>query len=155
MLTVRAPITVLLLTVAISLALIAPASAGGPTSAILSVPGEGKTASVYYTDAAYTELARLVGAEGMEVPGKIDDTGQSHESGPGVTVTWLIHDVQPWRVDRIYLNGWVHNLQVSGQVVNFLTRHLGFRSRPRRSWRRSDCGSARPSPSTPRPATSR
>ena len=28
--------------------------------------------------------------------------------------------------DRIYLNGWVHNLQVSGQVVNFLTRHLGF-----------------------------
>ena len=23
--------------------------------------------------------------------------------------------------DRIYLNGWVHNLQVSGQVVNFLT----------------------------------
>ena len=28
--------------------------------------------------------------------------------------------------DRIYLNGWVHNLQVPGQVVNFLTQHLGF-----------------------------
>ena len=28
--------------------------------------------------------------------------------------------------DRIYLNGWVPNLQVSGQVVNFLTQHLGF-----------------------------
>jgi hypothetical protein len=28
--------------------------------------------------------------------------------------------------DRIYLNGWVHNLQVSGQVINFLTHHLGF-----------------------------
>ena len=28
--------------------------------------------------------------------------------------------------DRIYLNGWVPNLQVSGQVVNFLTHHLGF-----------------------------
>ena len=28
--------------------------------------------------------------------------------------------------DRIYLNGWVHNLQLSGQVVNFLTHHLGF-----------------------------
>src|SRR5690349_20642382 len=28
--------------------------------------------------------------------------------------------------DRIYLNGWVHNLQVSGQVVNFLTHHQGF-----------------------------
>jgi hypothetical protein len=28
--------------------------------------------------------------------------------------------------DRIYLNGWVPTLQVSGQVVGFLTRHLGF-----------------------------
>ncbi|MGH3997459.1 MAG: hypothetical protein ACRDTJ_08355 [Pseudonocardiaceae bacterium] len=28
--------------------------------------------------------------------------------------------------DRVYLNGWVPNLQVPGQVVSFLTRHLGF-----------------------------
>jgi hypothetical protein len=28
--------------------------------------------------------------------------------------------------DRIYLNGWVQTLQVPGQVVSFLTRHLGF-----------------------------
>jgi hypothetical protein len=28
--------------------------------------------------------------------------------------------------DRIYLNGWVPNLQVPGQVVGLLTRHLGF-----------------------------
>jgi hypothetical protein len=28
--------------------------------------------------------------------------------------------------DRIYLNGWVPNLQVPGQVVSFLTQHLGF-----------------------------
>jgi hypothetical protein len=28
-------------------------------------------------------------------------------------------------LDRIYLNGYVPNLQVSGQVVNFLTQHLG------------------------------
>jgi hypothetical protein len=28
--------------------------------------------------------------------------------------------------DRIYLNEWVPNLQVPGQVVNFLTHHLGF-----------------------------
>jgi hypothetical protein len=26
----------------------------------------------------------------------------------------------------IYLNGYVANLQVSGQVVSFLTRHLGY-----------------------------
>jgi hypothetical protein len=28
--------------------------------------------------------------------------------------------------DRIYLNGWVPTLQVPGQVVSFLIRHLGF-----------------------------
>ena len=28
--------------------------------------------------------------------------------------------------DRIYLNGWVPNLRVPGQVVSFLPRHLGF-----------------------------
>ena len=29
-------------------------------------------------------------------------------------------------LDRVYLNGSVHNLEVAGQVVNFLTHHLGF-----------------------------
>jgi hypothetical protein len=29
-------------------------------------------------------------------------------------------------VDRLYLNAYVPNLQVSGQVVTFLTEHLGF-----------------------------
>ena len=29
-------------------------------------------------------------------------------------------------LDRIYLNGWVPNLQVPGQVIGFLTSHLGF-----------------------------
>jgi hypothetical protein len=29
-------------------------------------------------------------------------------------------------LDRVYLNGYVPNLQVSGQVVNFLTQHLGY-----------------------------
>src|SRR3954454_3093582 len=29
-------------------------------------------------------------------------------------------------LDRIYLNAWVNNLQVGGQVVSFLTAHLGY-----------------------------
>jgi hypothetical protein len=28
--------------------------------------------------------------------------------------------------DRIYLNGYVPNLQVGGQVVSFMTAHLGY-----------------------------
>jgi hypothetical protein len=29
-------------------------------------------------------------------------------------------------MDRIYLNGYVPNLQVGGQVAGFMTRHLGY-----------------------------
>jgi hypothetical protein len=91
--------------VAASLMLAGPASAGGPTSALLSVPGEGKTASLYYTDPEYDALANLVGVNGGAGSGEVDRSGAGHETGPGVTVTWLIHDVTPWRVDHIYLEG--------------------------------------------------
>jgi hypothetical protein len=94
-----------------------PASAGGPTSALLSVPGGGRTASLYYTDAAYTELAELVGAQGGS-PGPVDRSGRDHSRGAGVTVTWLIHDVEPWRVDRIFLQGegapWIATQEMGG-----------------------------------------
>jgi hypothetical protein len=29
-------------------------------------------------------------------------------------------------LDRVYLNGYVPNLQVAGQVVSFMTAHLGY-----------------------------
>jgi hypothetical protein len=80
----------------------APTAAGGPTSVLLSVPGAGSTASLYYTDPEYDELAGLVGV--TEPGGSFESEGPGgHEVGSGVTLTWLIHDVEPWRVDRIYL----------------------------------------------------
>ena len=102
MLAVRAVAVVLTAWVLAILAPPGPASAGGPTSAMLSVPGEGRTASLYYSDDAYEQLARLVDVGGA---GSVDESGRSHEAGTGVTVTWLVHDVEPWRVDRIYLAG--------------------------------------------------
>ena len=44
-------------------------------------------------------------------------------------------------VDRLYLNAYVPNLQVGGQVVRFLHDHLGIRSLRRRCWDRSAIGS--------------
>ena len=79
-----------------------PVAAGGPTSALLSIPGAGSTASLYYTDPEYDELARLVGMSEPNGTFEGKESGSGHESGPGVTVTWLIHDVDPWRVDRVY-----------------------------------------------------
>lgn len=113
----RASLTVALLLV-VFLTSFGPAAAGGPTSALLSVPGEGKTASLYYTDPEYDALAGLVGINSETGTGEVDRSGRDHDNGPGVTVTWLIHDVSPWRVDHIYPEGdgapWIAT-QVAGE----------------------------------------
>ncbi len=115
---VRALAVVLTAWVLAMLAPSGPAHAGGPTSVLLSVPGEGRTASLYYTDDAYDELANLVGAFGGS--GAVDSSGRSHETGAGVTLTWLVHDVTPWRVDRVYLQGegapWIASQVMEGDA---------------------------------------
>jgi hypothetical protein len=88
------------------------AAAGGPTSVLLVVPGEGRTASLYTGQPDYERLAMLVGAfsstTGLPDPpegaGEGGPAGTIDSSGPGVTLTWLVHDVGVWRVDRIYLD---------------------------------------------------
>jgi hypothetical protein len=88
------------------------AAAGGPTSVLLVVPGEGRTASLYHGSAEYEELVNLLDAHATPMgsstpPAGADNQGASgtnEDSGPGVTVTWLMHDVAVWRVDRVYLN---------------------------------------------------
>ena len=91
-----------------------PASAGGPTSVLLSAPGEGRVAALYYTDADYDRLGQLVGMS--EVTGGRAGSEKAHESGQVVTLTWLVHDVQVWRVDRVMIGGggapWVETRQV-------------------------------------------
>ncbi|MGH8964759.1 MAG: hypothetical protein ACRDXB_05445 [Actinomycetes bacterium] len=100
----RRRVALVVLTAALLSVLVAgPAAAGGPTSALLVVPGTGQTASLYTGDPDYEALAGLVGAfEPDGAAGTVDESGATHGSGPGVTVTWLIHDVQVWRIDRIF-----------------------------------------------------
>ncbi len=116
---VRALAVVVTAWVLVMLAPPGPASAGGPTSALLSVPGEGRTASLYYSDNAYEQLARLVN---VDRSGTVDESGRSHDSGTTVTVTWLIHDVEPWRVDRIYLGAddgpWIATQEMIGGATS-------------------------------------
>jgi hypothetical protein len=81
-----------------------PASAGGPTSVLLVEPGTRAATSLYYTDAEYEALAGQVGAaSGSGIVGEVDRSGGAHEFGSGITMTWLIHDVAVWRVDRVFL----------------------------------------------------
>jgi hypothetical protein len=97
-----AALTLVLLTIAVA----GPVQAGGPTSVLLVVPGAGQTAALYNSDADYEALAGLVGAyEPTGLAGiTVDESGTSHESASVVNVTWLIHDVQVWRVDRVYFD---------------------------------------------------
>lgn len=98
---IRAALAVLTIML-ISLLVAGPASAGGPTSVLLVAPGNGQTASLYTGSADYQALEELVGASGTGPAGTAAPSGAGHESGSAVTVTWLIHDVLAWRVDRLY-----------------------------------------------------
>lgn len=100
----RAALTALTLAL-MTLLVAGPAQAGGPTSVLLVVPGAGQTASLYTGDPDYDSLARTVGAfSDTGTAGKVDGSPTDHTFGPGVTLTWLIHDVSVWRVDRVYLD---------------------------------------------------
>jgi hypothetical protein len=70
-----------------------PASAGGPTSVLLSAPP--KVVALGYEDTHYNQLLKLVG----EPAGT---STESHEVGQFVRATWLIHDMSVWRLDIIY-----------------------------------------------------
>lgn len=76
----------------------APAGAGGPTSVLVTDPATGQAAGLYHSDAAYAELDRILAA-GERLDGKPSGLGAG-----AVNVTWLIHDVQPWRTQQLYLH---------------------------------------------------
>lgn len=89
------------------------AVAGGPTSVLITSPESGATASLYYSEKDYTTLLNLLG---NGPPKGQTDRPPSLDMAVGarqINVTWMVHDVQPWRVDQVYPNGragvvWIH-----------------------------------------------
>ncbi|NIK60155.1 hypothetical protein [Kribbella shirazensis] len=71
----------------------APASAGGPTSVVLSAPPN--VTAFGYDDPRYDALRALTEPNDRE-------PGGDHRSGRFVRATWLIHDMSVWRIDIIY-----------------------------------------------------
>lgn len=74
-----------------------PAVAGGPTSVLLVAPGSGRSASLYYSDPDYDTLYNLLTSSSGASAVRPEDVSWHRF----ITVTWLIHDVSVWRIDRI------------------------------------------------------
>ncbi|MEU9956172.1 hypothetical protein [Streptomyces sp. NPDC050982] len=76
------------------------AAAGGPTSVLVVSPESGQSAALYNSKEEYEELQRLLGSPGSGT--REEPPGLGVGSGRQINVTWMIHDVSPWRVDRVY-----------------------------------------------------
>ncbi|MEU9207533.1 hypothetical protein AB0D27_06140 [Streptomyces sp. NPDC048415] len=87
------------------------AMAGGPTSVLVVSPESAQSAALYYSDEEYGELMRLLGEPGS---GTREEPPGLGAAGHQLNVTWLVHDVSPWRVDRVYPDSprskdvWIH-----------------------------------------------
>lgn len=87
-----------------------PASAGGPTS-VLVVDHDGRHAAGALTgSSAYDSLARALD---IENPPAGEPRSEDSLMAGSIRLTWMIHDVQPWRVDALTIEGpdvWVSTL---------------------------------------------
>ena len=77
-----------------------PAYAGGPTSVLMVNPERQRAAAAYLGDPVYAALTAAVG-EGQTGP-NAPPAGLVTDGGEGIRLTWMIHDVQAWRIDRIH-----------------------------------------------------
>lgn len=94
------------------------ASAGGPTSVIIVNPVTGATGSLYTSDADYASLESALQPRSAQTEGGTEPSTWLR-GGPGtsaINVTWLIHDVSVWRVNRVLLDAddgpWVQTVEM-------------------------------------------
>ncbi|MFF3877675.1 hypothetical protein [Streptomyces sp. NPDC001978] len=76
------------------------AVAGGPTSVLVTSPQSGEATALYYSDEEYGQLQGLLGPEGTGSRDKPPEMEQA--DARQINVTWLAHDISPWRLDRVF-----------------------------------------------------
>lgn len=98
------------------LAVAAPVDAGGPTSVMLTNPGQGRAAAVYYSDPQYAELDEVLHGGGSSTS---EETPPESRGASYFNVTWLVHDVSIWRTDQVMMQPdgpvWVATENVYGE----------------------------------------
>ncbi|MGW7363050.1 hypothetical protein ACWGI8_06360 [Streptomyces sp. NPDC054841] len=105
-------VTLLAMSLAAALFLAPGALAGGPTSVLISSPESGETAGLSYSNAEYDQLSALLGS-GSSGETNRPPTLDAMTGIRQINVTWMLHDVTPWRVDRVYPSDdggavWIH-----------------------------------------------
>lgn len=75
------------------------ASAGGPTSVLISNPATQSAAALYTTEADYTTLL-----EALEPGETAPNLGPGNPGRSSINITWLVHDVAIWRIDFVRLD---------------------------------------------------
>jgi hypothetical protein len=76
------------------------AYAGGPTSVLMTNPGAGRASALYFADPDYDRLRAAVGDSATGDPAPPSGVRSGEEE---VRLTWLIHDMRIWRIDRVHL----------------------------------------------------
>ena len=115
---------ILSVAVAVALGLLAApaAHAGGPTSVLIVSPESRQTAARYYSDADYSTLSTLLGQPNQgqkERPPSLDAAMHSRQ----INVTWMTHDIDPWRLDRVFTSDdtttvWIHTAADLSRTFN-------------------------------------
>jgi hypothetical protein len=78
------------------------AYAGGPTSVLLVDPSAGRAAALYHSSPDYQRLVDAINAYSSDL-GSVDRPASVAENtSDAYRLTWLIHDMTIWRLDRIY-----------------------------------------------------
>lgn len=80
------------------------AVAGGPTSVLLANYATGHSAAALNGSSAYADLQTLLGDENPPAKSSAPPTVVKN-SDATVRLVWLIHDVTPWRIDNVHVDG--------------------------------------------------
>jgi hypothetical protein len=98
-----------------------PATAGGPTSVLIVNYDGSRAAGALTGSTAYDDLSRaldVMNTDVMNTPvGESAPPGDFMESR--IRLTWMIHDVTPWRIDAVTIDGddvWVNTMLTAGEV---------------------------------------
>ncbi|NGN70020.1 hypothetical protein G5C51_39800 [Streptomyces sp. A7024] len=127
---------VLLIAPLIGFALAVPASAGGPTSVAVFNAGSWQATALHATSESYDELANAIGelSDQTHALSKAPSSAAlGGQEGRQVTATWMIHDVQVWRVDRIHLD----TRDGRPLILRSLTDLSGREAKPTQTWLRA------------------